>query len=388
MNAMPAIAAFALTASLDYPVFKKAILNACKVVERKNTIPILDTVLIKAVRGGVLVTGTDLDLYTSTFVPGDVSKGFECLIDAHKLKTTMDKVKDAGTINFAMGDERLTATIGKLKLNLKQDLQISDYPDDQTFRDKLKASNCSFVLSSSLLAKILSKVEFAISSEETRYYLHGIFIHVHESRGKLAFVTTDGHRLARYEIDTPAGAGAMQDAGAIIPRKTVTELLRLLKRKGCPADTLVSVTDTGISFRIGEDEHLESKLIDGTFPDYQRVIPANNDKKVLAYVGEMSDAIKQASSIMTERGKAVKVSVSPGKILFTCTDPEFGSASTDIKATTEAEIEIGFNAGYLVEILSHIDGAIELKMNDPGDPTIILDTSDDAVTYVQMPMRV
>lgn len=388
MNAMPAIAAFALTASLDYPIFKKAILNACKVAGRKNTIQILDTVLIKAVRGGVLVTGTDLDLYTSTFVPGEVSKGFECLIDAHKLKATMDKVKDAGTINFSLGDDRLTVTIGKLKLNLTQQMQISDYPDDQEFRDKLKASNCSFVLSSTTLAKILSKVEFAISTEETRYYLNGVFLHINESRGKLTFVTTDGHRLARYEIDTPAGAGAMQDAGAIIPQKTVAELLRLLKRKGCPEDTLVSVTDTGISFRIGEDEHLESKLIDGTFPDYQRVIPANNDKKVLAYVGEMNEAIKQASSITSERGKAIKFTVTPGRLLFTCSDPDFGSASTDIKATTDAELEIGFNAGYLLEILSHIEGAAEMKMNEAGDPTIFLDTSDAAVTYVQMPMRV
>jgi DNA polymerase-3 subunit beta len=387
MNAMPNVAAFASTACLEYAVFKKAIYNACRVVVKRNTIPILDTVLIKAVRGGVLVTGTDLDLYTSTFVPGEVSKGFECLIDAHKLKATMDKVKDAGTINFSLGDDRLTASIGKLKLNLLQELQISDYPDDQAFRDKLKQSNCSFVLSSATLAKVLAKIEFAISTEETRYYLNGAFMHIHESRGKLTFVTTDGHRLGRYEIDIPAGAGALPQ-GVIIPQKTVTELLRLLKRKGCAADTLVAVTDTGISFRIGEDEHLESKLIDGTFPDYQRVLPAQNDKKVVAYVSDMIDAIKQASAVSAERGKAVKVTVSPGRVHFTCTDPEFGSASTDIKATTDAAIEIGFNAGYLVEILGQIGGAVELKMNEPGDPTIITDTSDHAVTYVQMPMRV
>lgn len=390
MNALANFTPALATASLDYAAFKTAMTNACsKVVEKRSTITVLSAVLIKATRGGIHVVGTDLDLYTTTFVPGRVSSDFTALIDAHKLKQTMEKVKDAAEINFVQDGPSLVASIGKLNLTLKQDMHEEDFPTvgEDCFRARLKRSNASFALPSNLLATIFGKVEFAISSEETRYYLNGVFMHINEHRKKLAFVTTDGHRLARYEIDVPDGADAMP-SGVIIPRKTVGELLRMLKRKGCPAITRITVTDTGISFAIGDDELLESKLVDGTFPDYQRVIPAKNGNKPSVRTGPFIEGIKQASAITSEKGAIVKLAFTPDRLVLTCTDTEFGTASTEVSTLGGQDLVIGFNASYLTQILSQLDGGALLELGEPGDPAIVNDGADDAVTYVLMPARV
>ncbi|CCF19120.1 putative DNA polymerase III subunit beta [Pseudorhizobium banfieldiae] len=388
MNAIANIAATVSTASLDYSVFKKAVLNATKVIDKRNTIPILSTMLIKATRNGALVTGTDCDMITTTFVPGKVESDFVALVDAHKLKAVMDKVKDAADINFVLDGDRLVASIGKLNLTLQQTHQEENFVSELGFSAKLKQSNCAFVLPSATLATILAKIEFAISTEETRYYLNGVFMHINEIRDKLTFVTTDGHRLGCYEMDVPAGAGAMPGKGVLIPRKTVGEVLRMLKRKGCPEDTLIRVTDSAISFAIGEDELLESKQIDGTFPDYRRVMPTANKNRPSIHTAPFIDALKQASAVMTERGKAVKLTFRPGHLMLTCRDPEFGTASTEIPVSCDFELEVGFNAGYLLDILGQMDGGTMMELEDAGSPGVIKDGALEGITYVLMPMRV
>lgn len=373
------------TASLDYLVFKKAMINVCKVVEKRNAIQVLDTVLIKATTNGVIVCGTDLDTYTSTFVPGNVSKDFVAVVDAHKLKATMDKVKDTSNINFARSESNLTASIGKLNLNLKQDIPVDDFPESTTFRDKLKTSDTCFTVQSSLLLDILSKIEFAISSEETRYYLNGIYMHVSEGSDKLRFVTTDGHRLARYVIDLPQGAKDIP--GVIIPRKAALELMRLLKRKDCPEETMITVVDTGVSFMVGEDEILETKVIDGTFPDYQRVIPINNDHNVTADPSAFIEAVKQASSVLSADSKFVMLNLTPGLATLVCRDREFGEAFVDVSVQNEQSLEIGFNYRYLIDVLAHIDGSVTFHLNDAASPTILTGSDNHDLTYVLMPLR-
>lgn len=388
MNALAQIAGNVSTASLDYSVFKKAVLNACRVVEKKNTIPVLDTFLMFATRNGVQVAGTDLDLYTTTFVPGTVDRDFVALVDAHKLRGVMDKVKDAGTINFSQDGDSLAVSIGKVRLTLKQDIPRADFPEEMAFRDGLKRSNASFHMPSATLAKLLQKVRFAISTEETRYYLNGVFMHVNEYRKRLTFVTTDGHRLARYELPVPSGAGAMPDDGVIIPRKTVEELYRLVSRKGCPTDVMVTVTEAGVSFLIGEDELIESKVIDGTFPDYQRVIPTANEHKIAVHTNPFIEALKQASSIMTEKSRSAKLTLTPGRLQITCKDVDFGAASTEVMVFHDTTLEIGFNSTYLAAILAQLDGGTMLELGGAGDPVIVKDGADECVTYVLMPLRV
>ena len=387
MLAVAQAPSYSASASLDYSAFKVAVLNACKVVEKRNTIPILNMMLMIGVRGGVRVIGTDLDLYTTTFIPGQADADFVALVDAHKLKGVMDKVKDAAQVLLVQHDEHLEVAIGKVKLNLKQEMPRADFPEEATFRDKLKTSNASFTIASSLLAKILQKVKLAISTEETRYYLNGVFMHVNEPKECLTFVSTDGHKLARYEIPVPPGAEAAPD-GVIIPRKTIDELYRMVTRKGCPERTQITVTETGVSFQIGENELLETKTVDGTFPDYQRVIPSWNDKKVAMRTEGLITALKQASAIMTERSKGAKFTFSHNKVVITCSDPDFGAASTDVLAFHDVELEIGMNANYLTSILGQLDGGSMFEMNEAGDPVIIKDGADEGVTYVLMPLRV
>ncbi|NTD85462.1 DNA polymerase III subunit beta [Agrobacterium tumefaciens] len=374
------------SASLEYSVFKKAILNACKVVEKKNTIPVLDTVLITSVRGGCHVFGTDLDLCTTTFVPGSSHPDFVAVIDAHKLRGVMDRVTEAASISFVREDEKLLVTIGKVNLTLTQDIPRKDFPEDLSYRAKLKTSNASFAIPSSTLATILQKVRFAISTEETRYYLNGVLMHLDEHDKNLAFVATDGHKLARYQIDIPPGAEAAP-AFSIIPRKTVEEVYRMVSRKGCPEQTQITVTDTAVSFRIGEDELLESKLVDGTFPDYRRVIPTRNEHKVAIRTEGFITALKQATAIKSEKDKSAKLTFSPNKVVITCRDVDFGSASTELVAFHDVTLELGMNANYLGAVLNQLDGGAMLEMQAAGDPVIIKDGADDGVTYVLMPLR-
>ena len=386
MSNIDNVAATVSTASLDYSVFRKAIENACKIVERRNTIPVLDTVLIKATTNGVYVLGTDLDICTTTFVPGNVSKDFTALVDAHKLKATMDKVKDAPAINFAMSQKKLTANIGKLNLTLKQDIPAEDFPESHAFRDRLSESNHTFTLPSATLLKILNKVQFAISTEETRYYLNGVYMHVIENSHHITFVATDGHRLARYEMPAPEGANGIP--AVIIPRKTIVELMRLLKRKGCPEETMITVCKTGVRFTVGEDETVDSKVIDGQFPDYTRVIPMNNDHHATIYPASFIDGVKQASAVLPSKGGSVSVNFLRGIASLTCRDVDFGEASVDVSIENERSLEIGFNAQYLIDILSHVDGEAKFMLMGAGDPVVIRNSDDDYLTFVQMPTRI
>lgn len=384
MNAMNPVAA--AVASLDYDRLLVAMTNACRVVSKRNVIPILGYVTVTASRGGVQICGTDLDRYTTTFVPGSVDKGFACMIEAHKVLAVLKKAKASRTVNLSVQGSRVVMSIGKLNVTMEPDVKMDDFPDEK-FREALKKSNCSFILKTEDVVRILQRISFAISTEETRYYLNGVYMHAHERRPKLVFVTTDGHRLARYEIDAPAGVGAMSSDGAIIPRVTIDELTRLARRKDCPAEIMVSVTDTGVSFLIGEDELLESKLIDGTFPDYQRVIPTGNDHRLRIVPSLMIEAVTQAATVLTERGRSVKLEIGDGLMRASCADPEFGTADMTIAVENETPLEIGFNADYLLSILGRIDGKADFKFADRDSPVLIFDTGDTCVTYVQMPMR-
>lgn len=385
MNAMNHIAV--AVASLDYDRLLVALTNTCRVIGKRNTMPILDHVTITAGRGGAQVCGTDLDRYFTTFVPGQVSRGFACILDAHKLLAVLKKAKAARTVNLSVDGDQVVMSIGKLNVTMTPTVSVDDVPQEK-FREGLKKSNCSFILKAEVLARILQRVTFAISTEETRYYLNGTFMHVNQQRRKIVFAATDGHRLARYEIDVPASAEAMADEGVIIPRFTTDELTRLLKRKGCPAEIMVTVTDTGISFLIGEDELLESKLIEGTFPDYTRVLPSGNDHRLEIMPSLLIDAVTQASTVLSERGRAVRLDLGDGWLRASCTDPEFGTAEMTVAAENETPLEIGFNVGYLLEVLSRIEGKAAFKFADCGSPVLVSDTGDDCVLYCLMPMRV
>ena len=245
----------------------------------------------------------------------------------------------------------------------------------------------NFELAAEELRTIIDRTRFAISTEETRYYLNGIYWHAAESQGLrlLRAVATDGHRLARVEMPLPEGAEGMP--GVIVPRKTVGELRRLLEETNEPIK--VALSDTKIRFTF-ERVVLTSKLIDGSFPDYDRVIPTANDKMLEINRKSFADAVDRVSTISTEKSRAVKLMLGNGSVTLQATSPDAGSASEEIEASYAAgAFEIGFNSRYLLDILQQIEGdTAQLMLADAGSPTIIRDRADATALYVLMPMRV
>jgi DNA polymerase III subunit beta len=244
-----------------------------------------------------------------------------------------------------------------------------------------------FTLGAADLKRLIEKTQFAISTEETRYYLNGIYLHVAGTAPNLMLraVATDGHRLAQVELAAPAGAEGMP--GIIVPRKTVNEMQRLIEDSN--AEIAVELSASKIRFTLG-NVVLTSKLIDGTFPDYGRVIPLGNDKMLEVEKKEFEQAVDRVSTIASERGRAVKLSLTAGKLVLSVTNPDSGSATEELEVTYEADpIDIGFNSRYLLDIAAQIEGdSAVLKLADPGSPTLVQDKDAKGALYVLMPMRV
>jgi len=361
----------------------KSLGHVHRVVERRNTIPILSNVLLTTDGASLEMKATDLDLEITEAAPAVVEQAGATTVPAHLLYDIVRKLPEGAEVMLKMEEsgQSLSVISGRSTFRL-QCLPQADFP-------ALTAGQFShiFRLESSALRDLIEKTQFAISTEETRYYLNGIYLHTLESDSglKLRAVATDGHRLARAEIEAPAGSEGMP--GVIIPRKTVGELQKLVDDPDVAVT--VELSDTKIRFTIGS-VILTSKLIDGTFPDYQRVIPTNNDKELIIDRQSLAAAVDRVSTVSSERGRAVKLSLADGQVTFTVNNPDSGSATEEIPAGYDAEpLEIGFNARYLLDVAAQLSGSeARFLLADAGSPTLIQDTSDERTLYVLMPMRV
>jgi DNA polymerase-3 subunit beta len=361
----------------------KALGHVHRVVERRNTIPVLSNVLMRAEAASLRLKATDLDIEVVETLPAEVAMGGGITVPAHMVYDIVRKLPDGSQVQLeTVGDKgTLAVRAGRSRFTL-QTIPEGDFPD-------IAAGEMShrFELPAGHLKRLIDKTQFAISTEETRYYLNGIYLHVVDRAGTamLRAVATDGHRLAQVEFEAPEGAAGMP--GVIVPRKTVAEVQRLVEDP--EARVTVELSTAKIRFRFGETV-LTSKLIDGTFPDYARVIPVANDKVLTVEKGEFSAAVDRVSTVSSERGRAVKLSASDGRLLLSVTNPDSGSATEEIEVSYEADaLDIGFNSRYLLDIAGQIDGdTVELKLADPGSPTLIRDPAGPGALYVLMPMRV
>jgi len=238
-----------------------------------------------------------------------------------------------------------------------------------------------------VLRRLFDKSKFAISTEETRYYLNGVYMHIAEGEDGQALrcVATDGHRLARVDAALPNGAEEMP--GVIVPRKTVGELRKLLDDD--EATIAVSVSDTKVRFATPSIT-LTSKVIDGTFPDYSRVIPVGNPRKLEVDASEFAKAVDRVATVSSERSRAVKLALDEDRLVLSVNAPDSGAAEEELAvAYGDEKLEIGFNAKYLLEIASQVDRENAVFMfNSSGDPTLMREGSDTSAVYVVMPMRV
>jgi len=368
--------------TLERAELVKALAHVHRVVERRNTIPILANVLVRAGKSGIELKATDLDLEIVETVPAEVKQGDATTVPAHMFYDIVRKLPEGAQVELQSGSDRnsLQVRAGRSRFTL-QALPETDFPDlaagDLPHKFKLAAAD---------LKRLINKTQFAISTEETRYYLNGIYLHVVDGKApKLRAVATDGHRLAQAEIPAPEGTAGMQ--GVIIPRKTVTEVQRLLEDAG--EEVEIELSPAKIRFLLGSVV-LTSKLIDGTFPDYGRVIPLGNDKIMVVDKAEFASAVDRVSTISSERGRAVKLSLGNGKLTLTVTNPDSGNATEELEVEYGADaLDIGFNSRYLLDITSQIEGEkATLKLADPGSPTLLEDSEAAGALYVLMPMRV
>jgi DNA polymerase-3 subunit beta len=369
--------------SIERGALLKAVAQAQSVVERRNTIPILANVLIEAEGNMVQFRATDLDIEVVDRAPAKVDKAGSTTVAAVMLNEIVRKLPDGALVTLTANAQtgRLTIEAGRSNFSLAT-LPREDFP---VMASSDYASN--FAAPAPVLRRLFDKSKFAISTEETRYYLNGVYLHVADGDGgrMLRCVATDGHRLARIDAPLPAGAEGMP--GVIVPRKTVGELRKLLDDD--EAMIAVSVSETKIRFATPAIM-LTSKVIDGTFPDYTRVIPQGNTRRLEVDAAEFAKAVDRVATVSSERSRAVKLSLEEDRLILSVNAPDSGAAEEELAvAYGDERLEIGFNAKYLLEIASQVDreNAVFL-FNSSGDPTLMREGNDTSAVYVVMPMRV
>lgn len=369
--------------SIERSELLKAVGQAQSVVERRNTIPILANVLIEAEGDQVSFRATDLDIEVVDQAPAKVERAGATTVSAVTLHEIVRKLPDGALVTLtddgAAG--RISVEAGRSNFSLTT-LPREDFPVMASSEYEV-----NFAASAPTLRRLFDKSKFAISTEETRYYLNGVYMHVADSNGAqvLRCVATDGHRLARIDADLPDGAEKLP--GVIVPRKTVGELRKLLDDD--ETEIAVSVSETKVRFA-APGITLTSKVIDGTFPDYTRVIPDGNTRRLEVDAAEFAKAVDRVATVSSERSRAVKLSLDEDRLVLSVNAPDSGAAEEELAvAYADEALEIGFNAKYLLEIASQVDreNAVFL-FNSAGDPTLMREGNDESAVYVVMPMRV
>ena len=378
-----------MKATVERATLLKCLAHVQSVVERRNTIPILSNVLIEAGDTGLRLMATDLDLQVVETIAAHVTSPGATTVSAHTLFDIARKLPEGAQVELSVVAEKMTVTADRYRSNLAT-LPRDDFPVIAETDLPTK-----FMLDAAVLRRIIDGTRFAISTEETRYYLNGIFLHVIDgAEPKLRAVATDGHRLARIELDMPEGAKGMPDV--IVPRKCVAEVRKLLDE--ADGEVEVQLSASKIRFKLGDKVAgvvggavLTSKLIDGTFPDYSRVIPTANDRLLKIDRKSLAQGVDRVAAIATtEKTRAVKMALSHDKITLSVTSPENGTASEEIPADYAApEFEVGFNYRYLLDILDQVGtDHVDVHLADAAAPTLIRESDTSEALYVLMPMRV
>lgn len=368
--------------TIERTALLKSLSHVQSVVEKRNTIPILSNVMLDASGSSLSLAATDLDIAIIVSTQADVQSEGATTVAAHTLFDIVRKLPDGSSVDLELEDgEKLLVKAGRSFFRLAA-LDKSDFP-------VMNAGEMphNFSLPATDLTRLIDKTRFAISTEETRYYLNGIYLHVAEDEegSLLRAVATDGHRLAQVEQSLPDGADGMP--GIIIPRKTVSEIRRLIDE--IDGGVEISLSETKICFSFA-GTLLTSKLIDGTFPDYSRVIPKENHKLLQLDSRLLAEAVDRVSTISNDKTRSVKLCMDSNVLKLEVNSPDNGTAREEVTAHYDTDpMEIGFNSRYLLDILAQVKGeTVDLHMADPSSPTIVRDSVDMGSLYVLMPMRV
>ena len=364
----------------------KALSHIHGIVEVRHPLPILSNIILEAKDDKLILSSTNLDIYCSDKIKAEVLKSGEVSVPAVTFFEIIKRLPSGSEVLMIMeeGENEIKLTCGRSKFNLST-LKTDDFP---IISDSDLSTN--FVLSADELIRIIDKTKFAVSNEETRYYLNGIFLHKAE-RDSIQFlraVATDGHRLAQYDIPLPQGAEDI--TGIIIPKKTIYELRKVLDDAN--GDVSVSLNENKIKFSFN-DLKVVSKVIDGTFPDYTKVIPQKNDKNFKTNNSDLKNAIDRVSAVAANeesKSKAIKFCIENNSLSLSVESQSKGSANEMIDVNYSGDkVDIGFNSKYIIDICNEVDGdEISISLSDSISPAIILDKTDENLFFVLMPMRI
>ena len=364
----------------------KALSHIHGIVEVRHTLPILSNIILEAKDDKLILSSTNLDIYCSDKIKAEVLQSGEVSVSAVTFFEIIKRLPSGSEVLMKIeeGENEIRLTCGRSKFNLST-LKTDDFP---IISDSDLSTN--FVLSADELIRIIDKTKFAVSNEETRYYLNGIFLHKAE-RNSIQFlraVATDGHRLAQYDIPLPQGAEDI--TGIIIPKKTIYELRKVLDDAN--GDVSVSLNENKIKFSFN-DLKVVSKVIDGTFPDYTKVIPQKNDKNFKTNNSDLKNAIDRVSAVAANeesKSKAIKFCIENNSLSLSVESQSKGSANEMIDVNYSGDkVDIGFNSKYIIDICNEVDGdEISISLSDSISPAIILDKTDENLFFVLMPMRI
>lgn len=368
--------------TIERAALLRTLAHAQSVVERRNTIPILSNVLLDASGDSLVVTATDLDLEVNEPVEARVEKPGRVTVPAHTFFDILRKVPD-GPVSLSAENGRMSLVAGRARFSLPT-LPAEEFP-----HISLGELPINFTVSAKTLKNMIDATRSAMSTEETRYYLQGIFLHARRTDGgewRLAATSTDGHRLSLSTTIAPEGMEE-DDKGVIVPRKCVLEIAKIVDQ--IDGDVEISMSKTKIRFQMGRMTYV-SKLVDGTFPDYDRVIPRDNQAIVRVDADILAESIDRVSTIATEKTRAVKVAIERNKLTLSVNSPENGLATEEVEVEYDGSpLEIGFNSRYFLDVLGLLRGAqIELALKDAAAPAIIRRQGEKEDLAVLMPMRV
>jgi DNA polymerase III subunit beta len=364
------------------PIIYKTLSHLQSIVNKKNTLPILSNILIEAENNLLTLSSTDMDISITETINCNIVESGSTTLNAQIMFDIIKKLPDTSEVEFISNDSKILT----IRSNVSK-FSLSCLPKDEFPIIETKSDGKKFTIKSQIIFNLIDKTKFAISNEETRYFLNGLYFNVspNGTSSVLTFVGTDGHRLATnsYKYNQVIS----EVPGVIIPKKTINELSKLLSENS--NDLEIEISSNKIIFYI-ENLILISKLIDGNFPDYSRVIPKNNNNKLIVNRLNLLSAVDRVSTIANEKSPSIKFKVFKNLINLSTINTENSTATEDIEAEYEGtEIEIGFNARYIMDMLDNLQGEqIKLFFNDNSTPIIAQENTSSELIYVLMPMRV
>jgi DNA polymerase-3 subunit beta len=358
---------------------KKALHRAQGIVERKATMPILSNVLITASKSGVTVTAFDLDIGIVSEHNAEVTKPGAVTVSAKTLFDIVSLIPDAHLTLKKLPNNYAEITSGAAHYKI-----VGMAPEEFPKLPK-EESGHAVKLTGSVILEMIKKSSYAISNDETRYILNGVFFEPREN-GKVRMVATDGHRLALVERELPGDFKLK--SGVIIPRKGLFELKRLLD-EAPDAECQLGFAENSALFK-KPGLTMVMRLIDGQFPEYQRVIPREGEKQVMVKRGQFFDALKRIALLSADKSSAVKLSLSENLLRITANNPELGEAKDDLEVAYRGpSLTIGFNARYILDVLGALEtDEVTLELGDEHSPGVLHAPGDKSYTAVVMPMRV